>query len=265
MRITAEPSRILHLTEIDSTNAEAMRRAASGESGPLWITAGQQTHGRGRSGRGWHTLPGNLAASFVFQPGCGPSALHQLSLVAGVAAHDALAELLGDAAFRLRLKWPNDCLLGGSKLGGILVETTAWDGVLVAVVGIGINCAAAPQIKGRSVTSLAAHGCHATPSDVLGALDAHLIGGLKLWQAGADFNVVREQWLARSGPVGEALTVNAGGELLAGTYAGLDSDGALLLQDQQGSLRRLTHGDVTLAGKPNTESIVYEEASAAAR
>lgn len=244
----AMPVRILHLAETDSTNSEALRLAALGERGPLWVVAERQTQGRGRSGRAWQSEAGNLTASFLFVPGCAPSNLQQLSLLAGVAVHDALTELLGPTQSLLRLKWPNDCLIGMSKLGGILVETTNLDGQAIAVIGFGINCVNAPTIDRRDVTSLIQHGCHASRDDVLRRLQIHLPRKLVQWQTGDGFNHLRDDWLARSGPIGQPLTVNAGNTRIAGTFAGLDGDGALLLHDEHGAVRRLTHGDVTLTG-----------------
>ncbi len=240
------PHRMLHLAEIDSTNADAMRRAGSGECGPLWIVAERQTHGRGRSGRNWQSLPGNLHASLLFVPGAAVSTLHQLSLLAGVAVHDALGDVLIPPAPALRLKWPNDCLIGAEKIGGVLVETTTWAGTMVAVIGIGINCAHAPEIDGRRATALIQHGCLASPREVLHRLALHMDRRLCNWQAGAGFAQLRDDWLARGGPVGERLAINAGTERIEGFFAGLDRQGALLLHDDHGALRRLTYGDVTI-------------------
>ncbi len=117
-----EGCRHVHLEEVDGTNAEAMRRVLAGERGPLWISADRQLSGRGRSGRIWTSAPGNLFASVVATLDCQPAAAGQLSLVAGVAVIDAIRRA-GDVP-GLRLKWPNDILVGMAKAGGILVEST---------------------------------------------------------------------------------------------------------------------------------------------
>jgi BirA family biotin operon repressor/biotin-[acetyl-CoA-carboxylase] ligase len=244
----AFPSLIVNLDEVDSTNAECMRRASAGERGPLWISADRQTTGRGRSGRAWTQAGGNLATSLLFTPDCPIGNLHQLSLLTGVAAHEAIGTVTGDAIAGLRLKWPNDILIGHAKAGGILVETTTWAGSTVAIAGIGINIAEAPAIDGRAVARLADHKSDLTPEIMVAALDAAVHRWLGIWQGGIGFGEVRAAWLARTGPIGEPLAVNAGAERIEGTFHGIDDGGALLLRDAAGRRRRLTYGDVCLAG-----------------
>lgn len=240
---------IQHHAELDSTNAEAMRMAASGKQGPLWVLADVQTGGRGRSGRAWVSAPGNLFASFLFTTPAPIAAAHQLSLVAGVAAFDAIAEFGLDQAAGLRLKWPNDILLGPAKAGGILVESSSMPGRrdLTAVIGVGLNLASHPQLDGRDVTHLRAH--HAgIPSSVkvLAALDGALLRTLRLWDESRGFASVRSAWLARSGPIGERVSVETGSARLSGRFAGLNQEGALLVELDTGELRCCTYGDVSL-------------------
>lgn len=244
----AFPSLIVKLDEVDSTNAECLRRATAGERGPLWIAAERQSAGRGRSGRTWTQTGGNLAASLLFTPDCQLSALHQLSLLTGVAVHDAIDTACAGTIPGLRLKWPNDILIGHAKAGGILVETTTWAGTTVAVAGIGVNIAHAPTIDGRGVARLGEHAADVTGDHLLAALDTSMHRWLGIWQRGAGFADIRAAWLARTGPAGEPLAVNAGAERIEGMFNGIDDGGALLLRDASGKLRRLTYGDVCLAG-----------------
>lgn len=234
--------------EIDSTNAEAMRLALSGEQGPLWVVADRQSGGRGRSGRDWVSAPGNLYASLLFTTRAPVAKAHQVSLVAGVAAFEAIAARGGPAHPELRLKWPNDILIKGRKAGGILVESTALAaGHLGVIVGIGINVVSHPEVTGGlPATHLAAHGIAPTCDDLLESLDLALIQAVSTWAAGEDFAAIRAAWMARAGPLGEGVSVNAGRERVAGRYAGLDEDGALLLDLQDGERRRCTYGDVTI-------------------
>lgn len=242
--------RRIELEEIDSTNAEALRRAASGERGPLWITALRQTAGRGRAGRVWASAPGAIAATLLFRPQCPPGLLPQLSLVAGIAVHDAAAAgLAPEGRSGMRLKWPNDLMLAGAKASGILIESTLFGAEPVAAIGIGINVAAPPGLGGRTTTALADHGDRRAPLEVAGRLAADLSRWLVLWRRGEGFAAVREAWLERAGPIGEPMTVNAGGGPLAGTFAGLDAEGALLVRAQDG-IRRFTFADVAL-GPPS--------------
>jgi BirA family transcriptional regulator, biotin operon repressor / biotin---[acetyl-CoA-carboxylase] ligase len=244
-----EGTRLVHLEEVDGTNAEAMRRVLTGEGGPLWVTADRQTAGRGRSGRAWTSQTGNLFASFVVTIDCPPATAAQLSLVAGVAVIDALRDA-GDVP-GLRLKWPNDILVDKAKTGGILVESTSRPGRkgTVAVVGIGLNLAGAPQDLGRAATYLAAHGLALSPRDALCFLAHTMNDWIRIWHGGDGFAPVREAWLERAGPLGEAMSVNAASGPVSGTFAGLDDDGALLLDTDDGRQLSFAFGDVTLAAK----------------
>jgi BirA family biotin operon repressor/biotin-[acetyl-CoA-carboxylase] ligase len=249
--MAAAPSgaRIVHLAEVGSTNAEAMRLAAAGEQPPLWVTADVQTGGKGRSGREWISRPGNLFASYMLQTTAPIAAAHQLSLVAGLAVFDALAACGLTREQGLRLKWPNDILIGRSKAGGILVESSTLPGrrELTAVIGIGLNLASHPEIAGRDVTSLAAQGVAVDPGAALKALDTALVAALKLWDESRGFTSVRSAWLERCGPAGERLMVQLPQGALTGAFVGLDLDGALLVEIEGGEVRRCTYGDVTIA------------------
>jgi BirA family transcriptional regulator, biotin operon repressor / biotin---[acetyl-CoA-carboxylase] ligase len=238
--------RSIVLEEVGSTNTEAFKRAEAGERGPLWIVARRQTQGRGRSGRSWGSEPGNLYSSLLQTIACPQSVVHQLSLLAGVAVIDAIRAVAG--AVGLRLKWPNDVMIGRAKCVGILAESAPAAGAGVTVViGIGINLAWHPSDIGREATHLAAHGVDATPETMLQVLAPAVQGWLDAWQGGAGFAQVRMAWLERAGPVGEPVTVDTGRGRIEGAFAGLDTDGALLLRDAQDQQRRVTYGDVTLA------------------
>lgn len=248
------PIPVDQLPLIDSTNVEAMRRIAAGERGPRWIVAAEQTAGRGRSGRSWTSKPGNFYGSLILPVGCKPAVAHQLSLLLGVVVHDAMVEIAGGPIPGLRLKWPNDLLIGGAKLAGLLPESTAdrythngQTGGLIVVFGIGINLSAPPAELGRPVASLAEQGIDRTPDEMAAPLSTWMLHWLGLWKAGESFDVVRSAWLERAGPRGEAMQVNAGAGPVVGSFDGLDADGALLLRLESGVVQRFTFGDVTLA------------------
>lgn len=246
-RAGLQPPAIVELDEVDSTNAEAMRRAAAGERGPIWLLARRQMAGRGRLGRTWSSLEGNLMATLLFEPGLPVARQGELSLVAGVAAHAAITVLRPIP--RLRLKWPNDILIGDAKLGGILVECTAIGNAAVAAVGIGINLVGAPQIMGRSTTAIAYHARPPSRAEMLEALSASMSNWLDVWRGPAGFAPIRQAWLERAGPEGEPTSVNTGATIHAGSFGGIDHDGALLLRLPDGGLKRCTFGDVTLTNK----------------
>lgn len=236
----------VHIEAVDGTNAEAMRRVLAGEHGPLWITADRQTAGKGRSGRTWASQTGNLFASYIAPVSCPPAKAGQLSLVAGVAAYDAIAR--AGSIRGVRLKWPNDILIGTAKAGGILIESTVRSGQAgtIAVIGIGLNLVSAPEDLGRAATFLAQHGLKLSPQGALCFLAHTMKEWMTNWDDGAGFVEVREAWLERAGPLGEPLTVNAGATPVSGRFAGLDENGALLIDSDDGRQLSFSFGDVSL-------------------
>ena len=245
--------RTLRLASVDSTNAEAMRCAAAGERGPLWIVAASQSAGRGRMGRTWPSPPGNLYASLLTHLASPAPRAYQLSLVAGIAVFDAVtASMDGSLAAPLRLKWPNDILIGNAKVGGILIESSTGSAGLAAAIGIGINIVAHPDLPDRPATHLAAHhlathGAAPGPDALLAAIASAMEIWLGVWAEGRGFAAIREAWLARCGALGTRVSVNTGPERIEGTFCGVDAEGALLVQDAGGCERRINFGDVTLA------------------
>jgi BirA family biotin operon repressor/biotin-[acetyl-CoA-carboxylase] ligase len=242
----AQSYRSLILDSVGSTNREAFALAETGETGPLWIMARRQTAGRGRADRPWVSVPGNLHASLLIQLDCAPGALPQLSLVAGVAVVDAIRHATGDGPAGLRLKWPNDVLIGQAKCAGILSESVTGPSAVTAVIGIGIDLVWHPEHLGRAATHLAAHGCQVSPEAVLGSLSEAMHNWLALWDGGRSFPSVRQAWLDRAGPAGERVQVNTGQERIGGTFADLDAEGALVISDRHGQRRTVTFGDVAL-------------------
>lgn len=243
--------RLLRLETTDSTNAEASRRAAAGEPGPLWIWSARQSHGRGRAGREWQSRQGNLFASLLIAINCPLRTAGQLALLAGVVAFDTVAKLLGpEKQSNLLLKWPNDILLDGAKLAGMLLENagTPSDTRSVVVIGTGINLASHPQDVPQPATSLAAHGVDVTPAAALEILADTTDSWLTRWGDGAGFPTVRRAWLDRAGPTGRPLRVRLNEQETEGVFAGLDPSGALRLLTPDGTERRVTAGDVFFSG-----------------
>ncbi len=238
--------RSLVLDETGSTNREALARAAEGETGPLWIMARRQTAGRGRSGRSWASERGNLHATLLTHMACPPSAIAQISLVTGVAVYDAIVESAGRVPRGLRLKWPNDVLVGQAKCAGILAESVLGRNTATVAIGVGINLAWHPGDLGREATHLAAQGIDVSPDAMLELLAAAMDRRLTQWNNGTGFAAVRAHWLERAGPAGEACSVNTGAEVIAGTFAGLDEGGALLIDDDAGRRCTVAFGDVSL-------------------
>lgn len=243
---TQSSSRRLHFDNVDSTNAEALRQAANGERGPLWIDAERQTQGRGRSGRSWSSETGNLMSSFLFTTAAPADALSQLSLVSGVAVFDCVMAESRGAHEQLRLKWPNDILLGGAKAGGILIESTVLGATTSVAIGIGLNIASAPKLDGVATAALA--GILVAPTglhQIRQRLDQMMKTWLGTWDDGRGFAVVRTAWLDRGPEIGQPMSVRAGTKADNGLFAGLDQHGFLCLTRPDGTLQSYSFGDVS--------------------
>ena len=232
-----------------------MRLALAGEALPLWVSAERQTAGRGRAGRLWISERGNLHASLAVISHAPLAQAGELALVAGLALFDTvravmpLGEMIG-----LRLKWPNDLLIGSAKAGGILVESAQSRGEpgFLAVIGFGLNIATCPGDLGRAVTALARHGSAPAVSDVLDVLCDQSQTWLAAWDQGRNFEAIRTAWLARGGPIGEPISVQTQSGLVTGTFKGLSASGALLAK-ADGQTHTITHGDVSLVAETGKE------------
>jgi BirA family biotin operon repressor/biotin-[acetyl-CoA-carboxylase] ligase len=213
---------------LGSTNAEALVRARAGERGPLWISAATQTGGRGRRGKSWISPPGNLYATLLLTEPSPPALAPQLSFVAGLAVRDAVIACAPGAALNLNLKWPNDLLLTGRKLAGLLIEAESQPRFSVAI-GIGVNCVSHPADTGYGATDLCANGVIITAQRLLTELAAAMNARLTQWAAGAGFSTIRSDWLERAASLGETIMVRLPERQLTGIFEGIDTDGRLLL------------------------------------
>lgn len=235
--------RLVSHERIASTNDEAKALAAEGALAGTLVWARTQTAGRGRQGRGWISPAGNFYASLVLRPDVPIATAAQLGFVAALAVADACLALAPAAA--ISLKWPNDVLLNGRKLAGILLESQSQgDGTLGwLVLGVGINLATYPVEVEYPATALAATGADVDSEAMLGALAASFLIWYERWREGAGFATIRAEWLARAQGLGQPIRVRLPAETLAGVFAGLDADGALLLEAEQGR-RRIAAGEV---------------------
>ena len=248
---------VIELDEAASTNAEAMARALaigpSGHAMPFWVLATRQTAGRGRSGRSWVSVPGNLHASLAVTVAAAPAEAACLSLVAGVAVARMLRAHARARPDAIILKWPNDILVGRAKAGGILIETTRHSQAhpsapasIIAIVGIGLNLAHAPALDSAPTATLADARVVLSPQQAVDALSEQFLDLLALWQSPGGLSQIISLWQSLATPVGEPMSVHAGAASVNGNFAGLDRDGALLLDTGGPIPRRFTFGDVTL-------------------
>jgi BirA family biotin operon repressor/biotin-[acetyl-CoA-carboxylase] ligase len=226
-----------------------MARVTRGEAiaEGAWLVADRQRAGRGRAGRTWFDGAGNFMGSTLARLRPGDSPAQTLALVAGLAVAQAVAEALGESAGGPppTLKWPNDVLLGGAKLGGILLERSGE----AVVVGVGVNLASAPPVAERASTCLAAHGC-ALPRDAFAALlAARWARALGRWHHG-EWPSLRGEWLKLAHPPGTPLAARrADGSSIVGTFAGLAEDGAALLRLADGTAHAIHAGEVEMVGE----------------
>ncbi|MDP4025617.1 biotin--[acetyl-CoA-carboxylase] ligase [Methylobacterium sp. NEAU 140] len=247
----------LHVHDrLGSTNTEALERARAGEAGPLWVVTRSQEAGRGRRGNAWASLPGNLAASVLWPvPRVAPEHLAELGFVAGLALVGAIEAACGtlpdwdgaDPARSVRLKWPNDVLLGHGKLAGLLLEAeTLPGGRRAVVIGFGVNVAAAPEgLPAKpQPTCLAAMGYAGGAETLLEHLSDHLAAQARAWDGGRNFSLVRARWLARAAGLGSEIAVTSGGQILRGLFETIDEGGRLVILGPDDSRRIVTAGEV---------------------
>ncbi len=227
---------------LGSTNAEALALARAGERGPLWVSAKSQSAGRGRRGNAWISAPGNLFATLLLTEPSPPAQAPQLSFVAALALHDAVSEIAPQLAPALAVKWPNDLLLGGKKLAGILVEGDSEQSFAVAI-GIGVNCASHPAETNHPATDLAANGARIAPEHLFAALAQATQRRLAQWQGGQGFAAIRADWLKRAANLGEDIRVRLPEREVSGRFEGLDEAGRLLLKGR-GGITTVTAGEV---------------------
>lgn len=235
--------RLVSHERVASTNDEAKALAAAGAPAGTLVWARAQSAGRGRQGRDWVSPAGNLYASLILRPAVPIAVAAQLGFVASLAVGDACLAMAPDAT--IAFKWPNDVLLSGRKLAGILLESQARAAGALdwLVIGIGINLATYPVDVDYKATALSAAGADAEPATMLATLAAALLDWLGRWRDGAGFAAIRAEWLARAQGLGQPIRVRLPGSTLEGIFAGLDSDGALLLDSAAGR-RRIAAGDV---------------------
>jgi BirA family biotin operon repressor/biotin-[acetyl-CoA-carboxylase] ligase len=213
--------------------------AAEGAAGLTVVWAQEQTAGRGRHGRSWDSPRGNLYISILLRPDCDIADAPQIGFAVGAAMTRAVRAIAGAD---VELKWPNDLLLGGAKLSGILLESAARaDGRLDWVVaGIGVNVDSQPEVPGA--TCLLAAGYDITAEALLEEFLPNLVELLGIWERDG-FGPIRAIWSALALALDTELTVKLPDGVKAGTFSGIDESGNLLLSTDTGT-ERIAVGDV---------------------
>jgi BirA family biotin operon repressor/biotin-[acetyl-CoA-carboxylase] ligase len=230
---------LVRLGRVESTQAVAFTLAADGAPDRTVVVAEAQTAGRGRRGRTWHDEPGaSLLASIILRPRLLPARLPMLSLTAGIAVAEALQRVTGVTP---RLKWPNDVLVGGRKLAGILLESRLSAAPLV-VLGVGVNLTQRtfpPALAERATSVRLATGRLIEPDALLGPL----LEALDVWRARLETEggaPICERWRALADTLGRRVSIDG----VSGVAVDVDEDGALIVLDGD-ERRRVVAGEVT--------------------
>jgi BirA family transcriptional regulator, biotin operon repressor / biotin---[acetyl-CoA-carboxylase] ligase len=234
--------RLVSLEATDSTNDDVLAAARSGDPGLLWITAAEQRAGRGRHGRQWSSPPGNLYASLLLMEPCEPTVAPQLGFVAGLALHEAVEAATGLGSPRLSLKWPNDLLLDGAKVSGLLLEAhrVGSAGRLAIIIGFGVNVVHAPTGTPYPAAILRSVRSGLTREGLFEFLSDAFARTFAAWQASlrrspADsFGPIRHLWLERAAGLGKDVTLRLPTGERSGIFEGLDRSGRLQLKTSSG-------------------------------
>lgn len=252
-RAAAAGHRLIAFDQAGSTNAEAMAHARQGERGPTWFVTTEQTAGRGRRQRAWVAPRGNLASSVLEMMDVTPAVAATMSFAFGLAHEAALQRVSMEANLRLAgsdqlkylLKWPNDVLVRGKKLCGLLVEAeTMTDGRLAVVAGIGTNIIAAPEGTPTPAVSLAALGVHISAEELFAAQSDAWVEFRGIWNEGRGFADIRKLWLERAYGVGGPVAIQTGTTTLEGTFDTIDETGCLIVRTADGRRMPVTAGEV---------------------
>lgn len=238
--------KIFEFDTLPSTNAEARSLAINGAQEYSAIWAHQQSGGKGRGGRKWHSPRGNLYVSYILRPKVFINLATQLSLVTAVALGDTLSEYLETS--RIKNKWPNDLLVDGKKIAGILLETTSNKAGVTewVIIGCGVNIANYPVLSNYKTTSLNKEiGVEIPIREFLFNFGNYLEIRYKNW---LEYGIVeaRNIWLERVTGLGSQILVKLPTLELRGVFEGLDPSGALVLKNNNGERQIITTGEIFL-------------------
>lgn len=238
---------LLIFETIDSTNSEALRLAKAGAIGDFVIISNTQTGGRGSKGRLWKSIAGNLHTTILLNSPVDPKKHPQLSFVVANSIFDALAKIAQSKHrnLNIKLKWPNDILINGRKVGGILLESITLGNKNYVAIGIGVNIIEAPANVSFPATSLYDEGIILESSDELLSLVINRFDKLyKGWIADNSFIRTRKDWMRRAYNLNKVITIDDGNRRLSGLFKEIDFDGSIRIQLAGGQLYNLAAGDV---------------------
>ncbi|SMF25168.1 BirA family transcriptional regulator, biotin operon repressor / biotin-[acetyl-CoA-carboxylase] ligase [Tistlia consotensis] len=241
--------RLIALDSVGSTMDEARRLAEAGAEDGTLVWAREQTKGRGRLGRSWASPRGNLYLSLLLRPDCPPAQAAQLGFVAALALGEAIGSV--SPPVDVTYKWPNDVLLHGRKVAGLLLESrsTPEGGLDWLILGMGVNVATFPKEANYPATSLRFEGVprDVDEVDLLEAFGRYFMSWASRWLEDG-FAPVRAAWLRHAERLGQEIEVRLPNQSLAGTFRDLDAEGHLLLGQADGTTRRIAAGEIFPVG-----------------
>ena len=251
---------LVALETVDSTNDYAKNLAQNGARDGTIVWAKQQTDGRGRRGRKWVSILGNLYFSLVSRPGCDLKEASNLSFLTALAICDAIEIIGGPFAPRVQCKWPNDVLVDGKKVAGILLEchSDSQNRADWLVIGVGVNISHHPEDTQYPATALSEWGQGGyTAENMLEAFAQQFAIWFDRWRE-FGFDTVRQAWVNRARGIGKPITARLPDRVLEGIFTGMDNNGALILQTEDGE-KHITAADVffPLRGQDIPDDIDY--------
>lgn len=240
---------LLIFDQIDSTNSEALRLAKTGVKGNFVIVAREQTDGKGRKGKLWESISGNLHMSILLRPMVDMCRIKELSFLTAVTLYEVIQEFANKLTAHkadIKLKWPNDVLVGGKKIAGILLESTCLSSVNCVIIGIGVNTHFIPDISDVALTSLFNEGIILKSSDNLlsnfmDKFQIHYSG----WEAEDSFDSIRKKWLKLAYNLNSNVTLDNGVQKVSGVFRSIDQEGAICIELADGKLCSFASGQVT--------------------
>lgn len=241
---------LLNYSILDSTNAEGFRIIRNHIKGNFVIIAREQTHGRGSQGKLWESLSGNLHMSIIIRPDVNTSRLKELPFFLAIVIQKTIKEFIKQKSFTkkpdIRLKWPNDVLINGKKVSGILIESIRIDSINSVVIGIGINTHCVPNIQNVEVTSLLNEGIILkNPDCFLNSFMKKFHTSYLKWTTDDNFHDIRREWLRLAYNLNSTITINNGVSKTSGIFRGIDQDGNIFIELANKNIESFSFGRLT--------------------
>jgi BirA family transcriptional regulator, biotin operon repressor / biotin---[acetyl-CoA-carboxylase] ligase len=235
--------RIFHFPLVGSTNDKARDLCNDGVDAPFWVIADKQENGRGRRGKTWLSLDGNLMTSFVMRLDNISKLSPLFSFVIAISLFKALKDYIPNS--EIKLKWPNDVFINGKKISGILLESWIEGKTAFVIIGIGVNLNAAPQIDGRETTSIINENqaVKITPIQLLKSLDVYFQKDLETYLT-QGFQPILNFWNDNAYGIGKKIIVKNFDNQIEGTFEAISNNGELILRDINNRSYYIQAGDV---------------------